>query len=333
MQQAEIERLLKPALKELELERQLVHRQIRKNSWLEVLKRLLMVGVLILGSYIAVAIVDHLFFTGLIFLINYVLGSYLLTYGTPLKKNIALEQQFTQRVKQDLFRSIFEQWNSTVDYQPEHFIEKETFRLVSETEQYKFHGGSDYGTGKLEDERSFRFAEMLQPVAVREHTITQRGLFIVLDNSLLIPEHTATIRIRSKGATSSSKVKKKRSKLYLDDVLDTDTLKVTKNLKEDPFTKDFRIENLNRAEILPLLSESWRQQLYQLKRIMRRDVVLVSHNNSCYLWVEHQEKFWNVPVRSSLTEPLVRTTLSWNFARCFVLVDYLSKLTQPTPTS
>lgn len=334
--QTQIEAFLKPALASLELERKQIKKDTQWNTFRGFLKKMgLAVGSILISVVMGYFFDNSLFLLllniGIIFFVFYAFLSLLI----PSTKNILLAKDFELRVKQKLFSQVFEQWNATAVYQPDKGIDQAVFNLVGDHRFYNTYSSDDYVRGELEDGRKFFFSEIYQSHITgseSDYLNQQRSLLVVIEDSCLLEEHPATIRITTnptpeKKKSFFQKKKTKAPKKNIEDILDGDYSPPTAPEENSLLTGKFHLENLNTTPILPLLSQQWQQQLQHLQQLVRDELVVLSQDNTCYLWVKHNTEFWEVSIHTPLTEPLVRRTLAWNFARVFILVDYLSKLT------
>lgn len=334
MNQVQVETLLKPALAKLEGERQQIKKQVQWNNIKESLRKALLMVGLVLFSIVLGQILEGLFWLMFLNICTFLGIFYILTTGMNVfTANLQLAQNFQEKVKRDLFTQIFEQWNATATYLPDKGIEKTVFDLVGDNRYYNTYTADDYVEGQLGDGREFFFSEIYHRHITGhegDYLNQQRGLLVILKNSGLIEELPATIRM----TTNTSPPKKKRKKIKapaskknVENILDGDYSPPSTLEESSLLENKFHIENLNNTPVIPLLPEQWKTQLHQLQHLVRNELVLLSQDATCYLWVKHKTEFWQVSIHTPLTEPTVRRTLSWNFAHCFILVDYLSKLT------
>ena len=338
MQQQEIETLLKPMLERLEPQRQQVRKKIWYNIILGIPQRILAIAATFVVLYFLSQFVEHhalsLFLYVLFYPIALIIGA---TYTQVTKKNILLAKEFEDYIKTELFTSIFKKWNASIKYSPSQGIDQATFNLVGTKTDYNTYSGDDYCTGTLEDGRTFQFSEITQlhitgKEADAYNPQIQRSLLLILEDSLLLKEHSAPIRISSNAlvpAIKTNKLFKKASPKHLEAILDAEPTTPTTNQETTiPLGPNFQLESLHTGAIAPLLTEEWKQDLQYLNQVLRNDLVLLSQKGICYLWVQHKSPFWEVPIKTPLTDGVLRKTLAWNFARCFLLVTYLAKLTQ-----
>lgn len=338
--QPQIEAFLKPALSKLEVERKQIKKDIQWNIFESFIKRIV-VGTC---TILVIAGLNHLLEHSILYFMILALVPITIFYAldsilTPSPKNIKLAKDFELRVKEELFSQVFKQWNATAVYKPYRGIDQAVFNLVGDHRFYNTYLSDDYVEGILEDGRKFFFSEIYQSHITgneSDYLNQQRSLLVVIKESCLLEEHPATIRITTNTAPEKKKSffnskKHKAPSKNIENILDAD-YSPPNSLDENSLLEGkFHLENLNSTPILPLLSQQWQQQLQHLQQLVRDELVLLSQDNTCYLWVKHNTEFWKIPIKTPLTEPLLRKTLAWNFARVFILVDYLSKLTVKIP--
>ncbi|MGH1336179.1 MAG: hypothetical protein ACRBFS_08630 [Aureispira sp.] len=327
-------------LERLEPQRQQVRKKIWYNIIIGIPLRILVIIIGLILLYLSSKLIESNYYFSSTF--YYLLACPIILiltsiYNQVTKKNVLLAKEFENYVKQELFASIFKEWNTSIEYAPKQYIDQSTFNLIGDNRHYNTYSGDDYCTGKLEDGRSFRFSEIQQQHITGSdndvYTI-QRSLLVILEDSQLLQDQSATIRISSNALVTPSQPKKmlqKSSKKHVEDILDAEQMISAENKTTVSLGEHFQVENFNKKNIIPLLSGQWQQDLQYLNQILRNDLALLSQDNRCYLWVKHKEPFWELPIKTRLTDAVLRKTLAWNFARCFILVDYLAKLTQKNP--
>ncbi len=346
----QIEQQLLAALQPLEKKRALTKRKLQDSLVLATLLTLLLVGIGAAGYLYLINNLDPTtsFAKGLQIIAILIFLSGLLVYKPFVNKRTAIVETFELEVKETVYHQIFTTWNPTITYQPQHLLSQKVFARSQLYPLGNGYEGDDYCEGKLKDGRSFRFSELWvyqgSPKERAENSSSLKthfkGLFIVLEDSALLPNQKGSFIIRPQSHKAlEQRARQRLSKQQLlqrlsngqpplqTDLLDDGLLQANKEAAPLPlFDQLYEVSNATTTDSSTLLSEEFRQELNLRRTKQRQSISLSFINNTAYIGLSQQLDLWTVAINHSLVRPEWLRQLAHNFHATFELLESLARI-------
>lgn len=256
-----------------------------------------------------------------------------------------LRNGFRKRTKKTVYKTIFETWNATIQYTPQHCIEEDEFAKAKLFSNFNAYQGNDYCTGVLEDGRRFEFSDLnVQQTNTAGNTVLPvfKGLFFSLEHSLPYqgfqhPEKVLQLTPKKRPLTKKEEAPMPipspittRPSRHNEDILDADielTLYAPKEEEALPLFDQCYELTPDSPYVRANLSNEFCDKLVQLRLQEHHNIALSFTDNKVYLTCKQHADCWPVNIHLPMNAVVNVRHLVLNFWTAFHLLEVLAAIT------